>query len=106
MRAFLAALELARILAGETPGCPVDAKVATAQVWQARQDAGIMGGWFGYDDPTTTDLAVALTWQAWPDLVGDALYAVGPGDAERMPWLKHPTGHWECDGTTITTWTG
>ncbi len=106
MRAFLTALELARVLSGETPGCPIDAKIAVAQVWQARQDAGIVGGWFGYDDPTTTDMAVALTWQAWPDLVGDALYAVGPGDADKMPWLKHPTGHWECDGTTITTWTG
>ena len=104
MRAFLAALELARILAGETPGCPVDAKIAVAQVWQARQDAGIEGGWFGYDDPTTTDLAVALTWQAWPDLIHGALYAVGPGDAERMDWLDKPTGEWVCNGTTVTTW--
>ena len=106
MRAFLAAIELAYVLAGETPGCPVDAKVAVAQVYHARIDAQIVGGWFGWDDPTTTDLAVALTWQAWPDLVHGALYAVGPGDADRMPWLDKPTFYRACDGTTITTWTG
>lgn len=104
MRAFLTALELARVLSGETPGCPVDAKVAVAQVYQARIDAQIVGGWFGWNDPTTTDLAVALTWQAWPDLIHGALYAVGPGDAERMDWLDVPTGEWECNGTTITIW--
>ena len=105
LRAFLAALELAHILAGETPGCPVDAKVAVAQVFANRQQAQIVGGWFGWDDPTVTDLAVALTWQAWPDLTAGALYAVGPGDADKMPWLNRPTGHWDCGGTTITTWT-
>ncbi len=104
LRAFLAALELAHILAGETPGCPVDAKVAVAQVYHARIDAQIIGGWFGWNDPTATDLAVALTWQAWPDLTAGALYAVGPGDAERMGWLDKPTGEWRCQNTTVTIW--
>lgn len=98
-------LDLAHVIAGEAPGCPVAARVAVAQVYDRRIDAQVVGGWFGYDDPTATDIAVALTWQAWPNITGDALYAVGPGDAERMPWLDKPTFHRDCDGTTITTWT-
>ena len=78
--------------------------MAVAQVWNARNEAGIIGGWFGDADPTATDLAVALTWQAWPDLTGGALYAIGPGDLERMDWLEYPTGEWICQSTTETIW--
>lgn len=104
MRALLTALELAHVLAGETPGCPIDAKVAVSQVYANRQQAQIVGGWFGWDTPTATDMAVALTWHEWPDLAHGALYAVGPGDAERMDWLKRPMGEWSCNATTVTVW--
>lgn len=98
MRAFLLALELARVMAGEAPGCPVG-QVAVAQVWENRTAAGIEGGWYGDADPTAADLAVALTWQAWPDMVGGALYAIGRGDRERIAALGY--GDW-LDSLTVT----
>lgn len=98
MRAFLLALELARVMAGEAPGCPVG-QVAVAQVWENRTAAGIEGGWYGDADPTATDLAVALTWQTWPDMVGGALWLIGPGDHGKMRWLKARTAHFDCPGS-------
>lgn len=97
-RALLAALALARILAGETPGCPVEAKVAAAHV----HSRNVV--WFGDGEPTATDLAVALVWRSWPDPTDGAGFFVGPGDARRMPWLRERTGRWVCDGTWVEAW--
>lgn len=104
MRAFLLALALARIVAGETPGCPFEAKVAAVQVFQNRQAAHIEGGWFGDGDPGPDDWA-AVQWAGeMPDLVDGALFFIGPGDQRRMPWLQERTGRWVCGGTWVESW--
>lgn len=100
----LLVISLAWIIAGETPGCPLPAKVAAAQVYANRVAVGIEGGWFGWARPGPLDrLAVAVAGQA-PDLVAGALYFIGPGDAERMPWLRERTGRWECRATWVESW--
>jgi hypothetical protein len=105
MRALVISLALlARIVAGETPSCPFDAKVAAVQVYENRQAAGIDGGWFGDAEPTLDDW-LAVRWAGeLPDLVDGALYFIGPGDGARMPWLKERTGRWECKGTWVEAW--
>lgn len=55
MAEMIAALALAVILAGETPGCPFEAKVAAVQVMENRAAEGIEGGWFGHGEPTLDD---------------------------------------------------
>ena len=97
-RALLAALALARILAGETPDCPVEAKIAAAHV----HSRNVV--WFGDGEPTATDLAVALVWRSWPDPARGAGFFIGPGDARRMPWLRERTGRWVCAGTWVEAW--
>lgn len=104
MRHFLLCLALARIVAGETPGCPFVAKVAAVQVFENRQVAGIEGGWYGDADPLAEDW-LAVRWAPlMPDLVAGALYFIGPGDRERMPWLRQRTGRWQCAGTWVESW--
>ena len=101
-----AALALAWIIAGEASTCPVEAKVAIAQVHANRIEAQIEGGWFGWQEPRAQDVQVALSWQSWPDLVGGALYAIGPGDRAKMPWLRQRLGRWECaGGDFVEVWT-
>ncbi|MBK8211581.1 MAG: hypothetical protein IPK78_18150 [Rhodospirillales bacterium] len=95
---------LARVMAGETPGCPFEAKVALAHVWENRLEAGIDGGWFGDAEPGYDDWLAVLWWRWWPDVTNGALYFVGPGDAARMPWLRVRTGRWECPGTWVESW--
>ena len=56
----LEALALARVIAGETPGCPFEAKLAAAHVAQ-RNDV-----WYGDAEPGSLDLAAALWWRGWP----------------------------------------
>jgi hypothetical protein len=75
-----------------------------AQVWQNRQEAGIVGGWFGDADPDPADTQVALSYTAWPDYTEGALYALGPGDAARLPWLKRLVHRYECAGTYVEIW--
>lgn len=104
MAEMIAALALAVILAGETPGCPFEAKVAAVQVMENRAAAGIEGGWFGHGEPTLDDWLAVQYAADWPDVVDGALYFVGPGDARRMPWLKERTGRWVCDGTWVEAW--
>jgi hypothetical protein len=59
-------VSLAWIIAGETPGCPLPAKIAAAQVYANRVEAGIEGGWFGWARPGPLDrLAVALAGQVY-----------------------------------------
>lgn len=97
LRELVAAVALAWTLAGEAPGCPA-AQVAVAQVHENRSEAGIKGGWFGRRQPAAADLAVALTWRTWPDVAGDALYAIGPGDKGKMPWLRERVARFACAG--------
>lgn len=104
IRRLLAALALAQIIAGEAPGCPTEAKLAIAHVAANRQEAGLVGGWFGRRASTGEDLAVALVWRAWPDPSRGALYAIGPGDRDKMPWLAQRTGRWDCEATFVETW--
>lgn len=104
MRTFLLALALARIVAGETPGCSFEAKTAAVQVYLNREAAGIEGGWFGDADPGADDW-LAVQWaDEMPDLVDGALFFIGPGDRERMPWLRVRTGRWQCAGTWVESW--
>lgn len=97
-RSRIETYQLAEIIAGEVPTCPLPAKVAIAQVYHNRLDSGIQGGWFGRGSPTPTDLAVALYWRYWPDLVDGALYAVNRDDVSRMPWLRELVVAWDCPG--------
>jgi len=96
--------EGARVVAGETPGCPWDAKVAAVQVAANRQAAGLDGGWFGDAEPGVLDVLAVIWGGRLPDLVDGAVYLVGPGDAQRMPWLRVRTGRWDCAGTWVESW--
>ena len=105
MTNILLALALARIIAGEAPGCPVEAKVATAWVFHNRIEAGIVGGWFGDGEPTITDSQIARFWWMWPDPTDGALYMIHPSDRQRMPWLRgEPVKAWTCKGTALEAW--
>ena len=64
---YYSALLLARIIAGEAVGCPFEAKVAVAHVYENRIEAkGIEGGWFGDADPTLTDQLAAHWYASFP----------------------------------------
>lgn len=108
MTHFFLVMALARVLAGETPGCPVEAKVAAAHVWHNRTEAGIAGGWFGDAEPTALDWHVALNWMNHEDPTDGSLWFIHPDDRERMAWLQGPaavrTGHWQCKGTEVESW--
>lgn len=104
IRLFIAALALARILAGETPGCTVATKIAVANVAMNRTEAGIRGGWFGDADPTAADVAVAwLAVRGQLPRLTDAIYAIGPGDKARMAWLAGEQAElrFVCKGTFV-----
>lgn len=94
----------ARVIAGETPGCPLASKVAAAWVMNNRREAGIEDGWTGDADPTDADLLAAAWWSVFPDPTGGALYYIGPGDREKMPWLRFRTGRWKCPNTWNESW--
>ena len=96
--------DMARVVAGETPGCSFEAKVAAVQVAMNRAEAGIDGGWFGDAEPGPLDVMAVLWAPVLPDVVAEALYFIGPGDAGRMPWLRMRTGRWVCAGTWVESW--
>lgn len=98
MMNLLLAIALARIIAGEAPGCPVEAKLAVAHVHSRNQV------WFGDAEPTATDIWVALNWQHYPDPTGGAVYLIHPTDRSRMPWLVEQTATWTCDNTALEAW--
>lgn len=108
MQWILSVAMLARIIAGEAGYCPVDAKAAVAQVAMNRVQAGVVTeiqhGWFGDADPSSEDWAVALTWRAWPDLVNGAVYMIGPGDRNKMPFLDRPERRWDCSVGFVEAW--
>jgi hypothetical protein len=107
MTQILIALQLARVIAGEAPGCSIDAKLAVAWVADNRVQQRVVEkwreGWYGDRAPQATDLAVALLWPSLPDPTGGATFLVGPGDAPRMPWLAGMTRarRWQCPGTYL-----
>lgn len=104
MAELVTALALAAIVAGETPGCSFDAKLAAVQVAANRDAAGIEGGWFGSGEPGLDDW-LAVQWASeMPDLVDGALFFIGPGDEAKMPWLSERTGRWECTATWVEAW--
>jgi hypothetical protein len=92
---------LTRIVAGETRGCPFDAKVAAAQVAANRRKAGIEGGWFASDTPTSQDIVAVLIAQSVADRVFGATYFIGPGDLEKFTWPTVRTNFWQCKGTWV-----
>ncbi len=110
MAALMLALAMARVLAGETPGCEIEAKIGVMNVMQNRTAAGIEGGWFGDAAPTGADVAVAwLGVQGLlPRLAASEIYAIGPGDKAKMAWLwgRSPTMRWVCRGTFIEIYDG
>ncbi len=99
----LITLQLARVIAGETPGCPIEAKLAVAHVAVNRVEQGmvehLLDGWFGDADPTSIDLAIALYWYKLPDPTDGAIWMIGPGD--NLPWKKERAGRWECPATWV-----
>ena len=98
MTKIIIALALARIIAGEAPGCDITAKLAVAHVHSRNQV------WFGDAEPTALDLYVALYWQEYPDPTGGAAYLIHPDDRVRMPWLVERTAAWTCPGTALEAW--
>ena len=105
IKTVLLAMQLARVIAGETPDCPMDAKLAVAHVVANRVEQRIverpLDGWFGNADPEPVDLMVALYWRSTPDPTAGAVWMLGPGD--HLPWPKEQTGRWECSGTWVET---
>ena len=96
LRAMVAAMELARIIAGETSGCPVAAKIAVGHVHSRNVT------WYGNANPTGVDVIIALTWNSWPDPTAGALYLLGPGDAAKLVKdLGTRSAHWSCPGTFV-----
>lgn len=96
IKAMVAALELARVIAGETPGCPVEAKLAVGHVHSRNMV------WYGDADPKPVDLIVALTWQNWPDPTAGAQYLLGPHDAAKLAGhLGARSARWQCPGTFV-----
>ncbi len=98
MTNLLLALALARVIAGEAPGCPIDAKLAVANVHSRN------AVWFGDAAPAAIDLYVALRWQDYADPTGGAAYLIHPTDRVRMPWLVEQTAAWTCPGTALEAW--
>lgn len=98
MTNLLLALQLARIIAGEAPGCDLDAKLAVAHV-HSRNPV-----WYGDAEPTALDVFVALRWQDYADPTGGAAYLIHPDDRTRMPWLVERTAAWTCEHTQLEAW--
>ena len=98
MTNIILALALARIIAGEAPGCPVEAKLAVAHVHSRN------AVWFGDAEPTAIDIWAAVNWQQHPDPTGGAVYLIHPDDRARMPWLVERTASWTCEGTALEAW--
>ena len=108
MKELIIVLALARVIAGETPGCQTEAKLAAAHVWNNRNIANIQGGWFGDATPTAADWYAALNFRKHDDPTNGALWFIHPTDRKRMPWLQGPnaerTGAWQCNGTAVESW--
>lgn len=95
MTTLIAALALAAIIAGEAPGCPVEAKLAVAHVAQRNTV------WYARAEPTAVDVYVALHWQEHPDPTSGAVFLIGPSDKDKMTGLGERTARFECNGTWL-----
>ena len=95
MKELLVALQLARILAGETPGCPVEAKISAAHVYQVNDV------WYGDANPQPADIWIAFNWSKTKNPTPGAQYFVSPADVKKMPFLKKMLREWHCKGTTV-----
>lgn len=107
MRELLIVLQLARIIAGEAPGCSMEAKLAVAKVADNRVTQEVVrewrDGWYGDRDPETIDVVVAMLRNTMPDPTGGAVNLIGPHDKAKMPWLEtmEMSGRWVCPGTFL-----
>ena len=107
MREVLIALQLARVIAGEAPGCSLEAKLAVAWVANNRVQQGVVQewyeGWYGDADPEAIDIVIALLWRNFPDPTDGAIHLLGPGDRAKTPWLSNtrPKRQWRCPGTFL-----
>lgn len=95
MKNLLLALELARILAGETPTCPIEAKISAAYVWETNKV------WYGSGKPTAFDLYVALNYTNHDNPSPGAKFFVSPADVKNMPFLNDMLDEWICKDTTV-----
>lgn len=95
---ILLLLELARIIAGETPGCPLQAKIAVGHVHSRN------AVWYGRATPSALDWYAALNWQNYPDPTHGAGHLIHPDDRDRMPWLTKQTAAWTCAHTAVEAW--
>lgn len=96
IKLLVAAMELARVISGETPGCPLPAKLAVAHVHSRN------AVWYGDAAPTAVDFWVAWTWSDWPDPTAGAQFLLGPGDAAKVgKYLGPRSARWQCAGTFV-----
>lgn len=99
MNLLFSALLLASILAGESPTCNFETKLALAHISERNSV------WYARGKPTDLDLTVALLYRFLPDPSLGAYYALGPGDLERMDTsVGIRTRTFSCPATTITTY--
>jgi hypothetical protein len=97
---LIASLALAAIIAGEAPGCPIEAKLAVAHVAQRNTV------WYARGKPTPEDIYVALHWREYQDPTHGAQFLIGPGDAAKMRGLGKRTARFQCAGTWLEAWSG
>lgn len=102
-RSFQDEMSLASVIAGETPACSFDSKIAVAWVWYNRITANLQSeageGWFGQRQPLARDWLAAVSWSLFSDPTEGALYMIGPGDGQKMPWLRERIRRWDCAGS-------
>lgn len=90
--------QLSRIIAGETPGCPWEAKLAVGYVYSRNKV------WFGSRNPTPDDALAALVWRYSFDYSFGGRYMISPADRTKMPWLRQRTNRWHCAHGYVETW--
>jgi hypothetical protein len=84
-------LELASILAGETPACPIEAKISAADVWE------VNSVWYGRGNAQFIDYQVAFGYKYHPNPTPGAKYFIHPNDAKKMrSFLKELIKEWVC----------
>ncbi len=100
------------MLAGEAPGCDVQAKIDLAYVAVHRYPELNTSGWFALDEASDVDVRVAglvLAGEAVGltafDRFPDSYYAISDADVEqdRLPWLagQEPLVRHQCGGGVV-----
>ena len=85
-------LILAAIITGEAGICDLEAQLAVAWVWHNRQTAGIVGGWYGYAEPSPSAIWIAEHYDEFDDPTNGAIFLVSSTDLT----------HWTPPG--VQTW--